>query len=246
MHAVRAFENAAGNRRVIIFQRSDSTYGFAEEVWSDEPHERCWLPREAGSICDSEATAIREAQGRVDWFRDHCITYPVAAPVDDVSNPLNQSQQKQLDNLLWKRALGRVVTGDYVDWANQGLLCGLDTPHLRILAGLSPPYAWWEVEHYFARTLEDLGWTLPQPEEIRQNRLREIARKIVDGVVSPVEGCRELCAVLREWDYAEVSGDWFWFEDKQDPRTGARLPLPRLEAAIRQEAEALLNDGLNT
>lgn len=157
---------------------------------------------------------------------------------------MNEAQRQPLNELLWKRALGTVLTGDYVDWANKALQSRLDTPHLRILAGLSPPYAWWEVEHYFARTLEDLGRTLPQPEEIRQNRFREIARKIVDGVVSPVEGCRELCGVLRELDYAEVSGDWFWLEDGQDPRTGARLPQPRLEVAIRREAEALLNNSL--
>lgn len=68
MCTVKLFENVAHNRRVIIYRRADGTYGFTEETWSDDPHELCWIPQDTGSICDSEATAIREAQGRISWL----------------------------------------------------------------------------------------------------------------------------------------------------------------------------------
>ncbi|MEX0611074.1 MAG: hypothetical protein WD738_16210 [Pirellulales bacterium] len=57
--------------RVRIFQAPNGSYGFVEEVFSDDPFELCWLPITAGRshpVCDTVETALREAHGRIDWL----------------------------------------------------------------------------------------------------------------------------------------------------------------------------------
>jgi len=60
-------------RRVKVFRTANGSYSFVEECFSGEPHEQCWLPMTKGRsvpICDSIETALREAEGRVDWLSD--------------------------------------------------------------------------------------------------------------------------------------------------------------------------------
>ena len=65
---MRIIERPDKKRRAVIFRRKNETYGFLEEIWSDDPYEQCWIPRENGAICDSEETALKEATGRIRWL----------------------------------------------------------------------------------------------------------------------------------------------------------------------------------
>jgi hypothetical protein len=69
-HVVRVFSTEDGKRRVEIYRRDDGHFAFEESYYSDDPEEQCWLPvsRQMVTLCDSEATAVREARGRISWL----------------------------------------------------------------------------------------------------------------------------------------------------------------------------------
>ena len=57
-------------RQVIIFRRSDGTFGFEELKLSEEQSE--WIPygRYSVSFTDSEEAALAEARSRVRWLTE--------------------------------------------------------------------------------------------------------------------------------------------------------------------------------
>ena len=69
---VRIIIDATGLRRVVIYRREASSFGFEEQHFSAVPEERCWLPvgRHSEAICPTEEIAITEARGRVSWLAD--------------------------------------------------------------------------------------------------------------------------------------------------------------------------------
>jgi hypothetical protein len=76
-----------------------------------------------------------------------------------------------------------------VEWATTLLEGGLDTPNLRILAGLSPADRV-EVEEYLDATLADLGERPITSFEQKLGETRAIAIAIVLNQVDPEEGVR--------------------------------------------------------
>jgi hypothetical protein len=65
------------------------------------------------------------------------------------------------DSLLLKRIMGTALPDDYVDWAVARMCAGLDTPNLRILAGLNIDFERDEIESYFKRTCAELNIETP-------------------------------------------------------------------------------------
>ena len=68
---------------------------------------------------------------------------------------------KEISRLLVDRAFGRVNREDYVAWAVDALLAGVESPNLEVLAGLDPA-EWSEVDEYFAKSCADLGVPITQ------------------------------------------------------------------------------------
>jgi hypothetical protein len=69
MHAIKkTFLNSDGTRKVEVFQRHDSTFGFEELKFGQE--EQAWFPvgKYSIAIVDSLEHAIKEAKGRVAWL----------------------------------------------------------------------------------------------------------------------------------------------------------------------------------
>jgi len=71
---VRTIVDPGGKRRVHLIARHDGRFGYAEEFFSDDPEEQCWLPASGSrglpvAICDSLETAEREARASIDWLR---------------------------------------------------------------------------------------------------------------------------------------------------------------------------------
>jgi hypothetical protein len=60
--------NPDRTRRVYIFRRSNGTFGFEEEYFSNDEYEMCWIPRSGLSVFDSAETALREARDRLNWL----------------------------------------------------------------------------------------------------------------------------------------------------------------------------------
>jgi hypothetical protein len=83
---VRILTSSDGTRRVLLVDRGDGRFGYEVEHLDDEVG---WLPQRQRPfcICDSAATAEREARGAVAWLRD--LAAPVAegrmAPFDRAS-----------------------------------------------------------------------------------------------------------------------------------------------------------------
>ncbi|MBW3622912.1 MAG: hypothetical protein KY468_05815 [Armatimonadetes bacterium] len=71
---VQTIYDDPGERRVIIFQRNDGTFGFDEEHLSNEDSGLFWFPSYEGwhTICfaDTLETVLREVYGRVRWLYD--------------------------------------------------------------------------------------------------------------------------------------------------------------------------------
>lgn len=69
-YTIRKIYDDTRKHRVIIFRRDDGTFGFMDEMYSEEPDEMGWMPRGRYSecICDSLEAAEKEARGRVDWL----------------------------------------------------------------------------------------------------------------------------------------------------------------------------------
>ena len=55
-------------RRVLIIARDDGTFSFAEETFSEHPHEQSWVRTRTrvATICASAENAEREARRRID------------------------------------------------------------------------------------------------------------------------------------------------------------------------------------
>ena len=72
MRIIQTLYDADRERRVLIFQRDDKTFGFEKEYFSIAEHENCWVPRggHSTSIFDSEETALREVYSRVTWLTE--------------------------------------------------------------------------------------------------------------------------------------------------------------------------------
>lgn len=77
---------------------------------------------------------------------------------------------------------------DYVAWACAELGKGVDSPSLRILAGLSRGANPFEAETHFRSALGELHIELPEMSRIRLAYLRCVAEAIAGGTISPDEG----------------------------------------------------------
>jgi len=133
---------------------------------------------------------------------------------------LTPSGIQKLFELLKGRALGWATGEDYVEWAWSMQEAGFDTPRLRILAGQNWPFDRWELDRYFSQILVDLEVELPPNDAPLRQCVCLMARCIVEGVITPAEGCRnivdlacssyytyatpELQDELRFWDMLEV------------------------------------------
>jgi hypothetical protein len=144
--------------------------------------------------------------------------------------------------LLAKRFRGALTAGDYVDWALSELLAGVDTPNLRILAGLSKPPYWPEVDFYFQKTLADLGWSLPEPEAYLREYVLDLARAILAGEVPPAVACHEMYEIWRARNYPASLQCWNLLGEGLDPNTLEEFDDARWDLAVRREALRLLQN----
>ncbi len=58
--------------KIDFIQKSNGTFYFEEEHFSEDPLEMYWITVYAQfqTICDSLDTAIREAKGRISWLEE--------------------------------------------------------------------------------------------------------------------------------------------------------------------------------
>ncbi len=95
--------------------------------------------------------------------------------------------------------IGFVTSDDFIAWAVSMLEAGFDSKNIRILAGLTEPLYFSEVEEYLRRSFKDLGWHFPTQEEALRLYACDVAESITSEIMFPEKGCREMhkiCAAL--------------------------------------------------
>jgi|GEM_PF-5923341 len=149
--------------------------------------------------------------------------------------------------LLYARAGNDAGAADHTAWAMGQLEAGVDSPSLRILAGLIGDEDPAEVERYFRRTFAELGWVMPDFPTRMRNYAEELCREIGAGTLEPEAGVRRLYPTCLAMDYADEYRVWLDLEDGLDllqmgekggPYEG--LTLENFDATVRWEAARFL------
>jgi hypothetical protein len=138
----------------------------------------------------------------------------------------------KLREVLVRRLGGIRTSTDITAWAADALAEGVDTPSLRILAGLRLLDSPFELEHYLALTLEELGIDADREALVRQ-RAADLAREIQSGHVLASEGACKIAQLAARFGYPDELDAW-----RQLSAEYAE-PGDCLDAAILAEAAAL-------
>ena len=131
--------------------------------------------------------------------------------------------------------------GDYSRWAEDALEQGLDSPSLRILAGLGSRTTYFEAEPYFRRSMAELGIALPTVDEsLRRLYLREVARQISAGEISPAEGLERIHRwVLVPLGHPPDLSHWCFLWEGLDPEWYGELSERARDAMAVAAAKAV-------
>ena len=114
---------------------------------------------------------------------------------------------------------------DYVQWAVGTMMGGLDSPNLRILAGLMPPYYRPEIESRFDKAVSELGLQPPSPAEAALEYVTLWTEVILATVNDQVSLVQQLVHVYEFVDSLDADqGDlitydydrWMWFDHDAD------------------------------
>ena len=146
----------------------------------------------------------------------------------------------ETQTIIAKRYLGSATCEDYVDWAMACLEADIDSKNIRILASLQKPLYPSEVDDYFYRSLNDLGWTMPEERESLLQYARLLAQQIVSDDLPPVEGCRKMYDIVVALEYPSELIPWIYLEDGVDPNYVGDLTSSDWDDAIKNEAEYFL------
>ena len=100
------------------------------------------------------------------------------------------------EQLLIRRGLQKRLGREVADWATDQLVRGVDTPHLRQLAGVSGAEGQGELEDLFDRTSRELGLETPSPEEAVALYAQGLARDYLAGTLGTGEVSQRALAAL--------------------------------------------------
>jgi hypothetical protein len=112
-------------------------------------------------------------------------------------------------SILAYRALNRKVDQHWVEWAESMLEQGLDSYHLRILAGESPPFNQFELTELADKTFEELGLDWSETEAV----ISRYAAELLEGMLAGAREADSVLAMLKdlciELDYARYLYDFY-------------------------------------
>ena len=145
----------------------------------------------------------------------------------------------ETNKLLAERHMGLATSEDYVRWAVACLESDVDSKNIRILASLQKPLYSSEVDDYFNRCMEDLGWTMPEPRECLLQYARNVAQQILSNDLSPLDGCSKIFHIAAALNLPRELSPWIYLYEGFDPSTYDDLPEFELDEAIKSEAALL-------
>ena len=108
------------------------------------------------------------------------------------------------NEILVHRALNRIVDGQWIEWAASMLEKGLDSYHLRILAGETPPYFQSELISLADKTFEELGLNWSDTERAVRRYAAELLADLLAGTreaASVLKSLKDLCLEMKRPPY---------------------------------------------
>lgn len=144
--------------------------------------------------------------------------------------------------IMAERCLGSATYEDYVEWARACLAANVDSKSMRILASLQKPLYSSEVDDYFYRSLNELGWTMMEERECLFRYAGQVAQQILSNVLPPLEGCRKIYHIADALEYPNDLIAWLYLDEGLDPSGLSDLQGESWDEAIRSEAERLLKE----
>ena len=112
-----------------------------------------------------------------------------------------------LQELFARSRLGTDQSGDYIQWAEEELARGRESPSLAILAGLDTerPIDRTEVERYFEKAVAELGMARPADRDAALgDYARRLCERVMQGQVSPRTVLEQLADLYRATGYADA------------------------------------------
>ena len=144
--------------------------------------------------------------------------------------------------------MGEPLGREAVAWALDALTAGLDSPTLRVLAGLPAPLWWSEVEGIFVEAAGELGIAAPATErDALWAYARQAAQDILDGRTAPEAACQTLYRIWVALDHPSELSVWDQLDSAWTDITVGRHPYTYEQATpasfaelCKREARALL------
>ncbi|HZS18409.1 MAG TPA: hypothetical protein VFA51_10820 [Candidatus Udaeobacter sp.] len=157
------------------------------------------------------------------------------------------------EQLLIRRSLQKRLGSELADWATEQLVRGVDTPHLRQLAGVSGTEGQGELEDLFDRTSRELGLNAPSPQAAIALYAQGLARDYLAGVVTQEKFLNELCQLCIDTEYRRDLYPFYLLrfarEDLQEsPFSPHRQDVTRenFDETLRKEIDTLLSHAPST
>ncbi|MDP4175923.1 MAG: hypothetical protein Q8933_18240 [Bacteroidota bacterium] len=111
--------------------------------------------------------------------------------------------------ILAFRSLGRDIDEQWVDWAVSMMLQNYDTPHLNILAGISPPFYQTELMFIVDKALKELGLDWSDKGKVVKEYIVELLEKLLSGELSKKFALGEIKDIYVEEDYKDDLHDFY-------------------------------------
>lgn len=139
-----------------------------------------------------------------------------------------------LIELMGRHALGRDRPEDYIAWAEEQMLDGVETENLPILASmdLEKPIDSVEVRECFGKVVGELGLHWPEPQDCIKEYADALCRRIIDGEIDPREAVGNLAAM-------------YYADESANPLLLYWLYLDEDISLLDTEHGAIFNYGLN-
>jgi hypothetical protein len=157
------------------------------------------------------------------------------------------------EQLLIRRSLQKRLGREIADWATEQLVRGVDTPHLRQLAGVSGTEGQGELEDLFDRTSREMGLKAPSPEAAIALYAQDLARDHLAGAVTQEKFLNELCQLCIDTDYRRDLYPFYLLrfarEDLQDSGVSFHrrdVTRENFDETLRKEIDTLLSHAPRT
>ncbi len=99
--------------------------------------------------------------------------------------------REPLYNMLCRDVLGLARTEEFQPIALEALDHDCDSPSLRVLAVLIPGEFYQSRERFYA-VVSEFGWAIPTKDEAVLVLVRDVAQRIVDHAMPPIEGAKRI------------------------------------------------------